>query len=272
MDRLAEGHRMPRSIYIFVGVTFGWSWLCWLPLVLSGASITPGALPTHVPGLLGPAIGALVAAATEGKASLKALLRRVVTLRLSPLGWLAAASPLAFIAAGLLVDVLMGHRPVLDGLRLYPGIPDVGLVLTFIVALVGNGFGEEMGWRGFALQRLQARWGQWGGTIALWPVWMLWHLPLFAIIASYRSMDMVMIVFGWCLGIFAGNLVLANVAHLARGSILAVALWHTLYNFSSATRLGGASPAVATTLVIIWALVLIFLRRRRPSDKSLSSP
>lgn len=261
---------MLKPIYVFVGVTFAWSWLWWLPLIMSGASIVPGELPTHVPGLLGPAVGAIVAARVEGEGALKALLRRATTLRLTPLGWAAALSPLVFIGLALLLDVAMGHQTELSGLRLYPGVPDLGLAVVFVIVLIGNGFGEETGWRGYALQHLQARWGQWGGVIVLWVIWALWHAPLFLITASYRSMDPLTIVFGWGLGLLAGSIVLAHVAHLAKGAVLAVALWHTLYNFSSATALGGSSAALATTIVIIWALGLILAARLRLGRVSLT--
>lgn len=169
------------------------------------------------------------------------------------------------MGTALLCDLLLGLGPTLDGLRLYPGIPDFGLAAVFSIALLGNGFGEEIGWRGFALPRLQARWGQWRGVVVLWVIWALWHAPLFVIVAAYRTMDPVMIVFGWGLGLLAGSIVLAHVAHLAKGSILAVSVWHTLYNFSSATKLGGSTPAVATTFVVVWAVALMFIARTRPN-------
>ena len=248
---------MRKSWLAFLVVTFVWSWGWWGSLVLQGAHVVPGDLPTHLPGLAGPAIGAMVAAAIEGRGAFDNLIRRTFLFRISWIGWIAVLTPVLFLVAAVSWALLSGHQFGLAGLDAYPGVPRLGLPAVFLVALLANGFGEEMGWRGYALPRLQKLFGTWRGTLALFPIWALWHLPLYLIVVSFRSMDITMLVFGWGLGLFAGNLVLANVTHLARGSILAAALWHVLYNFSSATAIGGLAPAISTTCVMIWALGLV---------------
>lgn len=59
------------------------------------------------------------------------------------------------------------------------------LTLSFMILVGGGPLGEEPGWRGFALPRLQQRFGPLVGTFVLAIFWALWHLPLFLFVTGY---------------------------------------------------------------------------------------
>jgi membrane protease YdiL (CAAX protease family) len=88
------------------------------------------------------------------------------------------------------VAVLLGAPLlVLAGVLLLFGAPDdlpsvkpevVGSYLGyFVLVFIAVGLPEELGWRGFALPRLQTRFGPLGGTLVLGLLWAGWHLPFF---------------------------------------------------------------------------------------------
>ncbi len=58
-------------------------------------------------------------------------------------------------------------------------IPVIVLIVPyFIFILIAGGGQEEFGWRGYAQEPLQQRFGILGGSMLLGAAWGLWHLPL----------------------------------------------------------------------------------------------
>ena len=172
----------------FFVLAYGLSWLVWLPYVLSqnGLKVLPLSYPvllgqTQVlgvlPGLyLGPVTAAVVVTAlTEGRRGLRAWRRRLLNVRVRWTWWVgvAAAVPLAIIAATfLLPGAAAALRPTSPVLLLY-------YVPVLASQVVTTAFGEEPGWRDFALPRLQSLRGPLLGTVILGLLWGGWHLPLF---------------------------------------------------------------------------------------------
>ena len=94
------------------------------------------------------------------------------------------------------------------------------------------------------------------GTLLVWPIWLVWHLPLFAFLTDFQNMGVATAVFGWSLGLVAGTMVLANVSHVAGGSVVAAAIWHMLFNAAAGPGMSPLASAVATTLVMLWAIII----------------
>jgi len=268
---LVAGH--PVSSFFVLAYTISWGY--WIPLALSGLQVAPGSRVTHLPGLLGPALAAIIVAALTGGASgVRGLLRRAVLV--SHPGWrfwLYSLSPLGFLALAIGLGALLGRPlPSVEEFGRYSGLPAIGLAPVLLLVFLGNGLGEELGWRGFALPRLQLRCGALGGTLVLAVLWAGWHLPAFFMVETYRQMSALTVVGGFGLGLASGALVLARVCHQTQGSVLAAALWHTSYNMTSATAAGrGIIAAVTTACVMIWAGVLVLGEWRRPRETSLLS-
>ena len=263
MRTLARRH--PLASYVVLAYGLSWSW--WLPIAFRGQVVRPGdGWPTHFPGLLGPLIAAFaVTAVTSGHVGVAELGRRVVRWHLGTRGWLlAVGTPLALLAVGLAVDP---HRSW-SALGIFSGLPPVGPVWVWVILVVVNGLGEETGWRGFALPHLRERHGLVGSSLRLALIWGLWHLPLFAILETFRGFNVGTLV-GFSIGLASGSLVLAWLYERTGASILAVAVWHGTYNLASATGDSAVRSAIVTTVVILWAVLIV---RRHRHDPSGSAP
>jgi membrane protease YdiL (CAAX protease family) len=255
----------------FFVLAYGLSWAYWIPLALAGVRTAPGSTATHEPGLLGPALAAfIVTGLTQGRAGVAVLARRLVLV--SPPAWRFMAysfSPLIFLGLAIVIAMVTNAGvPSWRDFAIYSGLPPLGLPAVLLLVLLFNGVGEETGWRGFALEPLQRRFGPLTGTLILALLWAGWHTPAFFIVETYRTMTVPMIVGGFGLGICAGAIVLSRIAQRTGGSVLAAALWHTFYNMTSATAASRGMVAAVTTMgVMAWAAVLLIgeTRRSRPS-------
>jgi membrane protease YdiL (CAAX protease family) len=148
----------------------------------------------------------------------------------------------------------------------FNGLPDHGVFSTLVLVLLLNGFGEEAGWRGYLLDRLQRRFDPLPATLIVSLVWAVWHAPFFFILSTYAGFNAMTLVM-FPLGLTSGAIVLTWLYNHTGGSILAVAVWHTLYNLAVAT--GGATDliqGIVTAMIMVAAAVLVVgevLARRR---------
>ncbi|MGE0879306.1 MAG: lysostaphin resistance A-like protein [Acidimicrobiia bacterium] len=239
-------------VYVLLAFALSWSW--WIPMAGAGGIARPAqAWPNHLPGLLGPAIAALVTTAWfDGRTGLRRLGQRVARWRVGALPWIVVA---ATVFAAPIPVVLLSDVSHAD-LGRYSGAPSVGwFVVPYVVVL--NGFGEEAGWRGFLVDRLVTRHGLRRAAVITWVVWLVWHVPLFWVTENFRDFGVAGTA-GWAVSMFFGSAFLAWLYVAADRSILVLALWHAAYNFAVATEAAvGAVPALVSTAVVIAAVVVM---------------
>jgi uncharacterized protein len=226
-----------RALVAFFALAYALSWSWAIPLAAAHQVVHRGAVwPTHYPALLGPAIAAVVVTAwTMGRPGLRDLGARLARWRVAPRWWLAAVSPAAFLAFGLIAMRVAGKPlPAVADFGRFSGTPTIGLVGVFLLITFVGSLGEETGWRGYALPQLQRRFSPLTATLILAPLWFLWHLPQFPVIGTYRDFGPAGYM-GMFLSLTCGAIVLTWLYNRSGGSILLVIVWHGVYNFVGAT-------------------------------------
>ena len=259
-------------VFFFV-MAFAFSWIAWSPWVLSEDGV--GLLPYELGAatgllnaaaiLLGPTLSALImTATTEGRAGIRRLLRRIVLWRVG-LRWYL----FAFIGVPLVMT--LGTIPVPGGLAslqfLGPGNVLTYPVTFVFVLLLGGPLFEEIGWRGFALPRMQRLHNPLVGSIILGLLWGVWHLPEFMVptwAASSGGSGLLAIV-KFCIFAIAFGIVMAWVFNNTKGSVLMAVLVHAAIDapFLPYSVLLGPSEVMSSLLVGFGALALVVIALTR---------
>jgi|NGEPerStandDraft_6_1074524.scaffolds.fasta_scaffold10215_4 membrane protease YdiL (CAAX protease family) len=265
--------RWPLASFLALAYAFSWAWM--LPFVVDGDVVRQGVgWPTHFPALLGPALAAFVVTAVIwGRAGVHDLLARMARWRMPLRWWAATLSPLAFLGAALAVAWATGTLPRGSDLGRYSGLSAIGIVPVWVIAILIT-FGEETGWRGFALPMLQRRHSPLVAALLITPIWALWHLPYFFTIATYRDFAPAGYL-GFVFGLACGSIVLCWLYNGTGGSILACAVWHGLFNLATGTAgASGTIQGVTGAFVYAQALLLVGLelRARRRGQASILDP
>ena len=184
VEHRARGQR--KFPYRFFIVTFAWSWILCLPLILAPHNfflvrkelLANAAIPLLVLAVYGPAIGAIFSITTlEAPKATFRYLGSVFDLRF---GWKAWLLPIVVLGA---ITSIAWKLPELWGEpHLDLRIPTLGALarLSLIMFFLAGGQ-EELGWRGYIVDPLEERFGPWFGNLALGVVWAVWHLPVFLI-------------------------------------------------------------------------------------------
>ena len=181
--------------------------------------------------------------------------------------------PTAFVAAALLVAAVSGTLPSWDDVDRYSGLPTLGVAAVSALVILGA-LGEETGWRGFALPLLQRRYSPLAAALLVTPIWAAWHLPFFFTISTYRDFAPPAYI-GFVFALGCGSIVLTWLYNRTGGSILACAIWHGLFNMSTATvAASGMLAGVTSALVIVQAVLLLRLelRARKRGGASVIGP
>jgi uncharacterized protein len=226
----------------FFVLAYALSWLAWSPWFLSeaGTGLLPfdgGRFSTllNVAALvLGPTLSALlVTGASEGREGVRRLLGRIVLWRVGFRWYL-------FVLLGIPAIVLVSALVMPGALASFDASAVPRVMFLYVVAglcflFAGGPFFEEIGWRGFALPRLQGSYGPLGGTLILGVLWALWHLPLFLIptwdTPHGSPLDVALFVV-LAIGI---AVVLTWVFNNTKGSVLMTILAHGSFNMGVAS-------------------------------------
>jgi membrane protease YdiL (CAAX protease family) len=230
---------------VFYVLTLALTWVVWVPRAMGMPVGVVGQLWTWI-----PAIAALCGAdgwpggGTRSWPAIGAVAGSVVVVSgcLGRAPGVLADSCRDCGAAGRAVDPV---QPA--ALRL--SIP--ALALTFLILMISDGLGEELGWRGYLLPRLLSRYRAIPASLILGFGWWLWHLPLIWTAGAAMEAQPLWLLLA---DLMAKSLIFTYVFLGTQGSVLFAIMLH------ASTNLFAVSPTVASDSDLTLPLVALTLK------------
>jgi len=242
----------------FFALAYLFTWLGWVmpERIYTGTTLTFILAGPFFLMLAGPLLASLIVTAIiGGKDGLIALLRKFTIWRV---GWqwyvVALLLTPAISLAALYLNTLFG-APVPTA-ALFGSVS--GLLITFATRLVHPFDGplqEELGWRGFALPRLQERYSALTANLILGVMVVIWHLPLvlMGMLPAHLLIATLAftVVFGWIVNNTKGSVLLVLIAHAADGLFILRNLGLSDVDTTRLTWLQAAVWVVVAVIVVL---------------------
>ena len=209
-----------------------------------------------------PIVSAIVVVAiAEGLPGLARLGRRIIRWRVNWIWYVAAISlPILVVAVAIGLNMAAGAPPPsLDQFQ-----PWYAVLLVFGLAMVNpteGPLGEEPGWRGFAVPRLQSRWSPLASAALLGLLITGWHLPLVFMpqfdlgLPDIATTVSVTFWYAWLFNRTGGSVLLTIIAHATESAVNIQGLWPP----GAGTDRAEWSSLIAWTLLVV--ALLIFDRK-----------
>ena len=235
----------------FYVLTYAVSWLLWAPLVIFGDRVSgPLAFILLLLGSLVPStMGVLFVALLRGRSGVRTLLGRLLHARIGLRWYLAVVALTMLVPLAVGVSILMGgDTPVVDNT-----VFGVLFLFAFMI-FPGSALGEELGWRGFVLPRMQARHSALKASLLIGILWGPWHLPLWLTGSEGHPISLYV---PFVVAVVASSVFYTWLYNNTGGSLLIVVLYHAASNLPITVLITPLGSQMAQPFLIYVALTVV---------------
>ena len=220
-------------LLLFYIVSYLFSWLFWISGIVLSERFTlisqNSSTLFFIIGSFGPFFSAIfITHISEGKTGIKKLFKRVFNWRVNIRWYFIAVflftiinllSAFSFVWPLGEVTVDEYYEIIFRFLMFFP-------IYFLIAGIIGGPLGEEIGWHGFAVPRLQKKTNALFASLIHGPIWALWHLPLIYFTGNL-SIDTLILYIS---SITGGCIIITWLFNRVNGSVLLTLIMHTSWN------------------------------------------
>lgn len=248
------------------------SWVLWIPVVLIIKFVLPAGQDPGwlmIPMLVGtysPTIAAvMMTRILEGKQGVKKLWAKFLVWRVGFRWYLVAflIAPIAILAAMAIYSLQGGALGSFDPSQWF-------MVLLGPVFALPLFLGEELGWRGYALPRLQQKHSGLWSSVIVGVLWTFWHAPAFWAPegTAISGQPVTLFAVGWYLIFMIGISILHTfIYNNTKGSVLLAVLFHGVYTGPNVFPLfpdissTALNQIVKLAVIPIWVIAILIIAR-----------
>lgn len=257
----------------YFAATFIATYALWL--VGAWASFNAPALymPLMLVGLLAPFLVSSMMVFTSGDRALKREQidrvwnpKRIDPKKLPVFFLVMPAAVLVSIGISVALGGSTAQFALADGFSFSSGAVPVLMLLLLAATL------EELGWRGYAFDSLEVRFGFARASVVFGVLWSLWHLPLILVKDSYQYVilqESAWYALNFFVGIVPMGIIISWICKSHASSVLATIVFHFIVNISQeALAMTQTTKCIETGVLTLIALGIPHVERRRvPVDE-----
>lgn len=251
-----------KPLILFFVIAFGLAWMLMSLPIAQNYGYLAEDLPLELLLILGswvPNIAAFIVIGfvIKRKGGIKHLLLGWTKWKMHPGWYLLVFSPVlfGFIVIGL-YSMIYSYSPS-TGLFADP-FEFLGLLVLITIT---GAMGEELGWRGFALPKLQSKMSALNASILLGILWSLWHLPLWFAGIGFETIPF----WAYMLIGISFSILITAACNSTNGSLVAASLFHLFLNVSVNMIENEALPLLAVVFVLAAVITIALFGKEKLS-------
>lgn len=252
----------------YFATTFIATYVLWLVGAWASFNAPAVYMPLMLVGLAAPFVVSSVMVFASGDRALKReqIDRLWNPTRINPKGLpvFFLVMPVAVLVSIAMSIALGGSTEQLalaDGFSFSSGAVPVLMLLLLAATL------EELGWRGYAFDSLEVRFGFERASVVFGIVWSLWHLPLILVKDSYQYVilqESAWYALNFFVGIVPMGIIISWICKSHASSVLATIVFHFIVNISQeALAMTQTTKCIETGVLTVIALAILHIERRR---------